>query len=95
MGKVTAKDIREYFLNYISNPPKRNNYISPEIVSSTEKFMRNFFGDEYIDEKKKEIVIHDKEDPYAPMYRNGSGYKNIDIENNKVKSLTVHYYMNG
>lgn len=93
-GQVTAKEIKQYFINYINNPPKRENYFSSDIVSATDKYMRKFFGDDYLEEKKKEVVIHDKEDPSAPMYRNGSGYKDIKIDNNKIKSLTVHYYMN-
>lgn len=55
--------------------------------------MRDFFGEDLLEKKSKEIVIHDKEDPSAPMYRNGSGYKNINIKGDKIKSLTVHYYM--
>lgn len=93
-GQTTAKEIKEYFLNYISNPPKKESYFDDEIVSATDRFMRKFFGDDYLEQKQKEIVIHDEENPSAPMYRNGSGYKNIDVENNKVKKLTVHYYMN-
>ena len=93
-GQVTAKEIKEYFINYIKNPPKKEYYFSSDIVTATDRFMRKFFGDDYLEEKKKEVVIHDKEDPYAPMYRNGSGYKDVNIEKNKIKSLTVHYYMN-
>lgn len=40
---------------------------------------------------KAEIVIHDVEDPNAPMYRNGVGYK-TELENGKIKKLTAHYY---
>ena len=29
------------------------------------------------------------------MYINGSGYRDINIKKNKVKSLTVHYYLGG
>lgn len=86
-GYVTSKQVKDYFFNYIKNPLKVNNY-----SNSSEKFMRKFFGDEYYEKKTKEIVIHDEENPYAPMYRNGAGYKNIKVENDKIKSLTVHYY---
>lgn len=82
--------MKEYFLNYVENYPKKEYY-----SSSSEKFMKKFFGDDYVEKRQKEIAIHDEEDPSAPMYRNGSGYKNIDIENNKINSLTVHYYMGG
>ena len=93
-GQITAKEIKEFFISYINNPPKKEKYFSSDIVTATDKFMRKFFGDDYLEEKKKEVVIYDKEDPSAPMYRNGSGYKDIKIDNNKIKSLTVHYYMN-
>lgn len=89
-GYTSAKEMKEYFLNYVENYPKKEYY-----SSSSEKFMKKFFGDDYVEKRQKEIVIHDEEDPSAPMYRNGSGYKNIDIENNKINSLTVHYYMGG
>ena len=93
-GQVTAKEIKEYFINYINNPPKKENYSSSNAIIIMDRFMRNYFGDDYLEKKKEEIVIHDKEEPSAPMYRNGSGYKNINIDNNEIKSLTVHYYMN-
>lgn len=93
-GFVTAKEVRDYFINYINNPPERVTYYSKESRAACEKFMKKFFGDDYYEKKEKEVVIHDKEDPYAPMYRNGSGYKKINMEDNKIKSLTVHYYMN-
>lgn len=94
-GQVTAKEIKEYFINYINNTPKRESSFSSDTVTATDRFMRKFFGDDYLEEKKNEVVIHDKEDPSAPMYRNGCGYKNIKIDKDKIKSLTVHYYMNG
>ena len=87
-GYTSAKEIKEYFLNYISAYPKKEN----NIITQSDRFMRKFF-ENYI-EDKQEITVHDKENPYAPMYRNNSGYKDINIENNKIKSLTVHYYMN-
>ena len=93
-GQVTAKEIKEYFINYINNPPKKEYYFSSDTVTATDRLMRKFFGDDYLEEKKKEVVIYDKEDPSAPMYRNGSGYTDIDIDKDKIKSLTVHYYMN-
>ena len=55
--------------------------------------MRDCYGFYFLERDKKEIVICDSENPFTPMYRNNSGYKNIQIKNNKVKSLTVHYYI--
>ena len=93
-GQTTAKDVKEYFINYINNPPKGNHYYSIETHKAMERFMEKFYSEEMLEKIKSEVVIHDKEDPNAPMYRNGSGYRNVEIEDNKVKSLTVHYYMN-
>ena len=92
-GYVSAKEIKEYFINYINNPPERKSYIDSKTASSVDRFMRKFFGDDYLEKKQNDIVIYDKEDPYAPMYRNNSGYKDINIDNDKIKSLTVHYYV--
>ena len=49
-------------------------------------YLKNFFDNLHI-----EIVIHDEEDPNAPMYRNGVGYK-TELENGKIKKLVAHYY---
>ena len=43
------------------------------------------------EEKKDEVIIHAPEDVNTPLYRNGAGYK-AEIENGKIKKLTVHYY---
>lgn len=85
-GRVTAKKVKEYFINYISNPPKK------ERNEEFEKVFRTIFG-EPSERTKGEIVIHDEEDPSAPMYRNGVGYKTI-LDNSKIKKLVAHYYYN-
>ena len=85
-GQVTAKRVKEYFINYISNPPKK------ERNEEFEKVFRTLFG-EPSERTKGEIVIHDEEDPSAPMYRNGVGYKTI-LDNGKIKKLVAHYYYN-
>ena len=88
-GKVTAKEVKEYFINYITNPPKRELY-----SEAAQNFMKRFFSKDALDRKKDEIVIHDEENPNAPMYRNGVGYKTT-LEDGKIKKLIAHYYMNG
>ena len=85
-GQVTAKRVKEYFINYISNPPKK------ERNEEFEKVFRTLFG-ELSERTKGEIVIHDEENPSAPMYRNGVGYKTI-LDNGKIKKLVAHYYYN-
>lgn len=89
-GKVSAKEIKNYFINFVNNSPKKDysNYSDKDMALIN--MVRELFFDP---NREPEIVIYGKEDPNDPMYRNGSGYKNINIENNKVKSLTVHYYM--
>ena len=83
-GKVTAKQVKEYFINYISNPPKK------ETNEEVSKIMKMIFG-EPSERTKGEIVINDEENPNAPMYRNGVGYKTT-LEDGKIKRLVAHYY---
>ena len=40
---------------------------------------------------KDEVTVHGPEDINTPLYRNGAGYK-AELENGKIKKLTVHYY---
>lgn len=83
-GKVTAKQVKEFFIDYISNPPKK------ETNEEVSKIMKMIFG-ESSERTKDEIVIHDEENPNAPMYRNGVGYK-ATLEDGKIKRLVAHYY---
>ena len=83
-GRVTSKEVKEYFLNYINNPPKKE---TPEEIN---RVMKIIFGDA-LDSKKEEFVINGEENPNAPMYRNGVGYK-TQLDNGKIKKLTAHYY---
>ena len=83
-GKVTAKQVKEYFINYISNPPKK------ETNEEVSKIMKMIFG-ESSERTKGEVVINDEENPNAPMYRNGVGYKTT-LEDGKIKRLVAHYY---
>lgn len=95
MGKVNAKQVKNYFIDYITNPPKKE--MTPEEEERYERINKMFlrmFGEAALERQKDEVVIHDKEDVNAPMYRNGVGYK-AEIEQGKVKKLTAHYYMNG
>lgn len=85
-GKVTAKEVKEYFINYISNPPKK------ETNEEISNIMKMLFG-KPSKRTRGEIVIHDEENPNAPMYRNGVGYK-TSLENGQIKRLVAHYYYN-
>ena len=83
-GKVTAKEVKEYFINYITNPPQK------ETSEEVSQVMKVIFG-EPSERTKGEIVIEDEENPSAPMYRNGVGYK-TELEDGKIKKLVAHYY---
>lgn len=83
MAQIPAKIIKEYFINYITNPPIREYLYSAKALEITNRLFGN--------KKSDEIVIHDKEDVHAPMYRNGAGYT-TELENGIIKKLKVHYY---
>ena len=87
IGKVSAKDIKDYFIKNVKEQSKDNQ----SVIYSTNMLAKQSNCKIY----KDEVFFHDKEDPYAPMYRNGSGYKNISINKNNIKGLTVHYYISG
>lgn len=90
-GRVSAKAVREELIRQITIPEKKNH---TEFYQEFHTFMKNFMGssyDDYMENKKDEIVVHGPEDVNTPLYRNGSGYKS-QIENGKVKRLMVHYY---
>ncbi|MGN1372228.1 MAG: hypothetical protein ACI4XM_08150 [Candidatus Coprovivens sp.] len=84
-GKVTAKEVKEYFINYINNHPNKEN------TEEHEKVLNSILGKTSLKRTKNEIIIHDEENPNAPMYRNGVGYKTT-LENGKIKRLIAHYY---
>ena len=90
IGFVYSKEIRKYFIESIINKKNIKKYKKLPLLN---RFMRDCYGFYFLKRDKKEIVICDSENPFTPMYRNNSGYKNIQIKNNKVKSLTVHYYI--
>lgn len=83
-GTVTAKKVKEYFINYINNPPKRE--INEELSDILKMALRVLPTG-----TKDEIVIYDEENPSAPMYRNGVGYK-TELDKGQIKKLTAHYY---
>jgi len=86
---VTAKTIRTYLINNIQNPRLKE---PTENSKRAEEFMKKFFGSAY--EKQKEYkTVETSNNVNAPMYRHNTGYKLI-IENNKIITLTAHYYRN-
>ena len=93
-GMTTSKDIKEYFINYINECYNTDKHITSTYNVSKEgwSFMKKFFGDDYEPSITNEVSVQGSNDVNSPMYRCGVGYKNIDIKNNKVRSLTAHYY---
>lgn len=90
-GKVSAKGVKEELIRQITAPKEEDN---SEAHKAFQSFMKSFMGDSYdsyVESKKEEITVHGPEDVNTPLYRNGAGYK-IEIDNGKVKTLTVHYY---
>ena len=88
MGKVISKDVKEELIRQIKLPKKENNIEENEHLKL---FMRTFFNNKYMEEKKDEVIVYGPEDANIPLYRNGAGYK-MEIEDNKIKKMTVHYY---
>ena len=91
-GTVLSKDVKEEFLRRITNPKKEE---ASKASESFEMLLKSLLGDSYDDFKEKrknEIVINGPENVNTPFYRNGAGYR-TQLENGKIKKLTVHYYI--
>lgn len=86
-GHVTAREVKEYFISYVTNPPKK------ETNNRFESILKSIVGESVLERTKGEIVIQGEENPNSPMYRNGVGYKPT-LENNQIKKLVAHYYIN-
>lgn len=90
-GRVSAKDVREELIRQITIPKKEDN---SRAHKSFERFLKRQLGDsyeKYNEKKQNEVIVHGPENVNTPLYRNGAGYK-TEIENEKIKKLTVHYY---
>lgn len=87
-GMVTARQVKDYFINYMTNYAFEQEKIKYDFY----KHFSSFFGEEELERQKNEIVIPRIEDVNAPMYRNGVGYK-AELDDNKIKKLVAHYYI--
>ena len=89
-GRVTAKEVKEELIKQVKEYKAK-----PIIVSEFDKILKIMMGDKefnvYKEYKKNEVTVHAPEDVNTPLYRNGAGYK-TEIEEDKIKKLTVHYY---
>ena len=79
---------RSTLIRQIKLAKKENNIEENEHLKL---FMKTFFDNKYMEEKKEEVIVRGPEDANTPLYRNGAGYK-TEIEDNKIKKMTVHYY---
>ena len=89
-GKVSAKAVKEELIKQITTLKENNS----ESHKAFQSFMKSFMGDSYdsyVESKKEEVTVCGPEDVNTPLYRNGAGYR-TEIENGKIKKLTVHYY---
>ena len=90
VSKLNAKEVRDYFINYMLNPPKKS-IEEEERKKQTEKMFKMILGEHIFDRQKGEIVIPYNDDINSPMFRNGVGYK-AEIKKDKIKRLVAHYY---
>ena len=87
--KIFSKTIRTYLIDSIKNSKPKE---QTENSKRAEEFMKKFFGSAY--EKQKEYkTVETFNDVNAPMYRHNTGYKLV-MEDNKILTLTAHYYRN-
>ena len=94
MGKVSAKEVREELIRQVTKPKEEITTNSKQMGAN---FIKSLLGDRYEEFRNKnkgEVIVNGPEDVNTPLYRNRAGYK-IEIENEKIKKLTVHYYRNG
>lgn len=91
MSKIPVKEIRDCMLQTFKHPVKKENEVVNEASEASKKFMQQFFGNMKI--RDTGIAMPYSNDVNAPFYRNNSHYK-IEVENEKIKSLVVHYYYN-
>lgn len=71
-GHVTAKAVREELIRQVTTKIVREQDTASKLA---EEFIKSLLGDEYYQEKKREVIVHASEDVNAPLYRNSAGYK--------------------
>lgn len=94
MGKVSAKEVREELIRQVTKPKEEITTNSKQMGINFIKFLLGDRYEEFREKNKGEVIVDGPEDVNTPLYRNGAGYK-IEIENEKIKKLTVHYYIDG
>lgn len=87
LSTIPSNKVKEFVLNYIKehkNDKKKESSIS--------NYLKRMFPESY-ERIKDEIIINPTEDITSPIYRGSVGYK-ANIEDDKILSLTAHYYLN-
>lgn len=87
-GIASAKVVREDLIHRIKYPEKKKYY---DESSKAVKFMSNFLSNS--DYHKYEVTIHGNDDVNTTIYGGIVGYRDLMIENGKIKSLKAHYYL--
>ena len=86
LAQVYASNVKKVFIDGVLNhKPEEKKY------NFLKCFMTNEEYENYIKLKANEVVLKATEDINEPFYRSGAGYR-AQIENKKIKHLTVHYY---
>lgn len=88
IATISSKQVKDYFIKYI-----KENKTKKQEKSYLDNFLSRVCSESY-ERQKNEVLILSNDDVYSPMYRNNVGYK-AQIEDDKILSLTAHYYLNG
>lgn len=83
-GVVKARDVRNELIKQIT-APKRLEKKDSVIRKRLENIIK-------AKGRKEEVVAHGPEDANTPLYRNGAGYRGIQINNNYIEKMIVHFY---
>ena len=86
LSTIPSNIVKEFVFNYIKehkNDKKKESSIS--------NYLKRMFPESY-ERIKDEIIINPTEDITSPIYRGSVGYK-ANIEDDKLLSLTAHYYL--
>lgn len=88
IATISSKQVKDYFIKYI-----KENKTKKQEKNYLDNFLSRVCSESY-ERQKNEVLILSNDDVYSPMYRNNVGYK-AQIEDDKILSLTAHYYLNG
>lgn len=87
-GIVTSKVVKEDLMHRIKYP-KREKY-NNQIIKNNNNFMSNHIRNYY----NHEVIIYGDDDVNSTIYEGIVGYRDLMIENGKIKNLKAQYYLN-